>query len=266
MTLSETALGDAVTNEIVDQVLQQPQPDEGDALDSILETSVAEVDAALSVVDVPNNTLPPILPPTPVVKNRTGRWSLDEKVLFLYGLQKYGKGRWKKIRTYIPSRYVPALFIQHSLSCTSSLVQIKSHAQKVLKRLDSGENIFRRLEENCARLHVLVSQIHHQLGLEAPQNILGVPPPHNDMLAASALCQLGENNTSTANPIAALNAVTNNATSAPANAPVPTPIPGVLGPPPTNDDPDSITGASAEPSTTAPADAGKDESTTVSQG
>jgi hypothetical protein len=38
--------------------------------------------------------------------NKTGRWSLDEKILFLYGLRKFGKGRWKKIGAYIPHRYV----------------------------------------------------------------------------------------------------------------------------------------------------------------
>lgn len=37
---------------------------------------------------------------------RIGRWTLDEKVLFLYGLQKFGKGRWKKISLYVPGRYV----------------------------------------------------------------------------------------------------------------------------------------------------------------
>jgi hypothetical protein len=38
------------------------------------------------------------------------------------------------------------------------LVQIKSHAQKVLKRLDAGENIFRRLEENYRDVDSLVVQ------------------------------------------------------------------------------------------------------------
>jgi Myb-like DNA-binding domain len=42
---------------------------------------------------------------------RVGRWTLDEKILFLFGLQKYGKGRWKKISTYVPQRY------GHLLSC-----------------------------------------------------------------------------------------------------------------------------------------------------
>lgn len=37
---------------------------------------------------------------------RTGRWTLDEKVLFLYGLQKYGQGKWKQIQSYCPGRCV----------------------------------------------------------------------------------------------------------------------------------------------------------------
>ena len=36
--------------------------------------------------------------------HRTGRWSLDEKILFLYGLRKFGKGRWKKISVFLPNR------------------------------------------------------------------------------------------------------------------------------------------------------------------
>jgi len=35
---------------------------------------------------------------------RTGRWTLDEKILFLYGLKKFGKGRWKKMSVYLPNR------------------------------------------------------------------------------------------------------------------------------------------------------------------
>ena len=36
--------------------------------------------------------------------SRCGRWSLDEKLMFLYGLSLFGKGRWKKIRAYVPNR------------------------------------------------------------------------------------------------------------------------------------------------------------------
>jgi hypothetical protein len=49
---------------------------------------------------------PPPPPPPPQRSYRTGRWSLDEKILFLYGLRKFGKGRWKKISFYLPHRYV----------------------------------------------------------------------------------------------------------------------------------------------------------------
>ena len=35
---------------------------------------------------------------------KSGRWSLDEKLMFLYGLSLFGKGRWKKIHMYVPER------------------------------------------------------------------------------------------------------------------------------------------------------------------
>ncbi|GMH95465.1 hypothetical protein TL16_g13166, partial [Triparma laevis f. inornata] len=46
-------------------------------------------------------------------------------------LRKYGKGQWKCIGREIPTR---------------SLIQIKSHAQKVLKKIDAGENVFKMLD------------------------------------------------------------------------------------------------------------------------
>mmetsp|Transcript_20795 Transcript_20795/g.44151 ORF Transcript_20795/g.44151 Transcript_20795/m.44151 type:complete len:291 (+) Transcript_20795:122-994(+) len=78
---------------------------------------------------------------------RSGRWTPDEKILFLYGLRMFGKGRWKKMSVYLPQR---------------SLVQIKSHAQKVLKRQQAGENIFRRLDENYSEIDNLVVQAAQQ--------------------------------------------------------------------------------------------------------
>lgn len=78
---------------------------------------------------------------------RSGRWTPDEKILFLHGLKMFGKGRWKKISIYLPQR---------------SLVQIKSHAQKVLKRQEAGESIFRRLEENRNEIDNLVVQAARQ--------------------------------------------------------------------------------------------------------
>jgi hypothetical protein len=35
---------------------------------------------------------------------RAGRWSPEEKLLFLHGLRQFGRGRWKKIQTFLPSR------------------------------------------------------------------------------------------------------------------------------------------------------------------
>mmetsp|Transcript_19160 Transcript_19160/g.36275 ORF Transcript_19160/g.36275 Transcript_19160/m.36275 type:complete len:213 (-) Transcript_19160:67-705(-) len=121
---------------------------------------------------------------------RTGRWTLDEKLLFLYGLRMYGKGRWKKISVYLPNR---------------SLVQIKSHAQKVIKRFDNGEDVFLRLDENMIRTEAAVAQIHEHLKNE------GIPIPpgqpnggvrqtkkprmvevREQIVAASALCQLAQ--------------------------------------------------------------------------
>ncbi len=78
---------------------------------------------------------------------RSGRWTPDEKILFLHGLKIFGKGRWKKISIYLPQR---------------SLVQIKSHAQKVLKRQEAGEDIFRRLEENINEIDNLLVQAARQ--------------------------------------------------------------------------------------------------------
>jgi len=51
----------------------------------------------------------PVTPPPSGAAQRTGRWTPDEKILFLYGLKRFGKGRWKKMSIYLPHRYVPPL-------------------------------------------------------------------------------------------------------------------------------------------------------------
>lgn len=43
-------------------------------------------------------------PEAEAASSRCGRWSLDEKLMFLYGLSLFGKGRWKKIHAYVPNR------------------------------------------------------------------------------------------------------------------------------------------------------------------
>lgn len=46
----------------------------------------------------------PVTPPPSGPIQRTGRWTPDEKILFLYGLKRFGKGRWKKMSIYLPHR------------------------------------------------------------------------------------------------------------------------------------------------------------------
>lgn len=142
---------------------------------------------------------------------RSGRWTMDEKILFLYGLRRFGKGRWKKISIYLPGR---------------SLVQIKSHAQKVLKRMDAGENVFRRLHESSSRTDALVQSIHLKYGLDSPEwwrlcanggsnnnnnnsvnkrKVQDASAPSDvaeQFDAASALCQLSSSTTPTCKAIA----------------------------------------------------------------
>jgi len=73
--------------------------------------------------------------------SRSGRWTPDEKLLFLHGLKVYGRGRWKKIRQFLPTR---------------TLIQIKSHAQKVLKREESGDDIFIPLRTQKDKVEALI--------------------------------------------------------------------------------------------------------------
>lgn len=84
-----------------------------------------------------------------------------------------------------------------------SLVQIKSHAQKVIKRYDNGEDVFLRLDENMVRTEAVVAQIHDQMkheGIPIPPaqggTIVSRKPKMVDVreqiVAASALCQLSQ--------------------------------------------------------------------------
>ena len=57
---------------------------------------------------------------------------------------------------------LPRIFTFGSSLLPRSLVQIKSHAQKVLKRLELGEHVFRRLEENYNIIDTLIAQAAQQ--------------------------------------------------------------------------------------------------------
>jgi hypothetical protein len=94
-----------------------------------------------------------------------------------------------------------------------SLVQIKSHGQKVFKRLEKGENVFRKMEEHCGtltglipllwdslsyaslvagRLRMLVTEIHKgNNNIRQPSPSPPRPKNSDQILVASALCQLG---------------------------------------------------------------------------
>lgn len=50
-------------------------------------------------------------------------------------------------------------------------MQIKSHAQKVLKRVDAGENVFQRLEDNRERLKVLVDEANRRIEAEEAKSM-----------------------------------------------------------------------------------------------
>eukprot|EP00529_Nitzschia_sp_RCC80_P019438 CAMPEP_0113486032 /NCGR_PEP_ID=MMETSP0014_2-20120614/24788_1 /TAXON_ID=2857 /ORGANISM="Nitzschia sp." /LENGTH=431 /DNA_ID=CAMNT_0000379693 /DNA_START=69 /DNA_END=1361 /DNA_ORIENTATION=- /assembly_acc=CAM_ASM_000159 len=63
---------------------------------------------------------------------KTGRWTVEEKIIFLHLLRRFGRGKWKNYQPYLPFR---------------SIVQIKSHAQKVLKRQAKGDDIYLQLDE-----------------------------------------------------------------------------------------------------------------------
>ena len=68
-----------------------------------------------------------------------------------------GRVRIGHFQRYPPTNHASCVFIS-----LRSLVQIKSHAQKVLKRMEAGENVFRRLEENYSLVDNLVVQAAKQ--------------------------------------------------------------------------------------------------------
>ena len=71
------------------------------------QVAMTSMRGALSAVATPDAEIRPLIPsgpiPTPTAQ-RTGRWTPEEKILFLYGLKRFGKGRWKKMSIYLPYR------------------------------------------------------------------------------------------------------------------------------------------------------------------
>ena len=69
---------------------------------SITDTIVSSTDLDLEKKQQVDS--PPSIPESS--SPRQGRWSPEEKLLFLHGLKLYGRGNWKKIRAFLPLRYV----------------------------------------------------------------------------------------------------------------------------------------------------------------
>ena len=64
---------------------------------------------------------------------RQGRWSNEERLLFLKGLRRFGAGQWKEIGLYVTTRYVVVVharqtFMQHQpLLSHTLLVTLQIH-------------------------------------------------------------------------------------------------------------------------------------------
>ncbi|KAL7496200.1 hypothetical protein ACHAWT_009953 [Skeletonema menzelii] len=87
-------------------------------------------------------TVPPISNGTIKLSGKYGRWTPAEKAAFLTGLRRFGRGKWKEIAKLIPSR---------------STVQVKTHAQMIMRRVDAGEDVYADLRayENATMLRPL---------------------------------------------------------------------------------------------------------------
>ena len=69
-------------------------------------TTFMPTEEGTTMMPTKKRTLSKSEPSSYAESQRSGRWSQDEKLLFLHGLLVYGKGRWKKIRTFLPERLV----------------------------------------------------------------------------------------------------------------------------------------------------------------
>jgi hypothetical protein len=97
-------------------------------------------------------------------KKNVGRWFQHERRAFLSGLRIHGRGKWKKISKMIPTRQVIldhstnvfssnfskshmlSICVVHSFIVNRDTIQVKTHAQVMLKKFDDGQNIFEELD------------------------------------------------------------------------------------------------------------------------
>lgn len=106
---------------------------------------------------------------------KIGRWERWEKRAFLEGLRKYGQGKWKKISDLIPTR---------------TPVQVKTHAQQILRKIASGETtVFELLESDDSTVTSLTSEATDWTSV-VPTKTLHMTPDNKDVDAANILADL----------------------------------------------------------------------------
>jgi len=105
------------------------------------------------------------------VTTKKGRWSNWEKEMFLRGLRQFGKGKWKQIQKMIPTR---------------TTIQVKTHAQLVLKRIADGEDIFARNDTKCSSS----STPPPKVSVTKMRKNLLMTPEYEDFEAATILFEL----------------------------------------------------------------------------
>lgn len=76
-------------------------------------------------------------------RHNKGRWTDEEKKIFLEALLVHGRGRWKLISRTLTTR---------------TLVQIKSHAQKIIERMDAGHDVFAVLNKSQKDIPAIVKE------------------------------------------------------------------------------------------------------------
>lgn len=109
---------------------------------------------------------------------KTGRWELWEKRAFLEGLRRYGRGKWKKISRLIPTR---------------TPIQVKTHAQVMLKKLASGAKVIEYLDsgDDATEMSVTIDEDAKQfVSSFVPSTILHMTPNKRDVDAANILADL----------------------------------------------------------------------------
>lgn len=112
-----------------------------------------------------------------MVAIKTGRWERWERQAFLEGLRKYGQGKWKKISKLIPTR---------------TPIQVKTHAQVILKKIATGAQVFEYLESgnDLTEKSLTPEDDEENWSNLVPSKTLHMTPNEKDVVAANILADL----------------------------------------------------------------------------